>query len=213
MVQSGVRMNKIKEWYANRIAKEEISLAGWSRDFSQIMRFETTMRILDIVWGRAQYSVLDFGCGIGDFYNFHRERISNYLGIEFREEARAEMSKRQLTCLPCVPAIWNGAPFDVVVSNAAFGFKEQDPVEDLLQAIYAFRAKGVVVDFFSARRPYGPGMEGYTTFDPLQIVDGICLTTGWRKFIIDHLSMPHAFTVGVFSGPTEWDVREEFIKR
>ena len=98
---------------------------------------------------------------------------------------------------------------DVVVSNAAYGFKEQDPFSDLLQLQKVFKPLVIIVDFFSELRPYEPDdAEGYLAFHPHVMTEKLCEALGTHRFILDHSGMPHAFTLGLGFTETPWEKHE-----
>jgi SAM-dependent methyltransferase len=113
-------------------------------------------------------SVVDLGCGFGDYFRFLQERdiAVDYTGVDINPEL-VEIAR----------AKWPGARFDVrdaqidglpecdfVVSTSAFNLPLEhqdnyDFVADILRAAFAAARKGVAVDFLSTyvdyRSPHG----------------------------------------------------------
>lgn len=82
-------MNKnfkyIKNIYNKRFTNKSlnnISKQGWGTKKSQILRFQ----ILSNIGSLKNKSVLDIGCGMGDFFVFlKKKKISNYTGIDISD--------------------------------------------------------------------------------------------------------------------------------
>lgn len=221
-------MDKIKQWYADRVSRGELSIDGWSRDFSQELRWRANLQLMRMLTesnpSYATYAsksgklnVVDFGCGTGSFFFWHNLIFDKYVGIEMREDAfealernAASQPKRMQAFREIpkerVPGNWN-----VLICNAAYGFAEQDPVADMCALDKAFDPDVYLIDFFSTQRPYEPDMDGYRAFHPWSVCNELMRMLKIRRFVIDHAKMPHVFTVGLSKLPTPWEVEE--IKR
>lgn len=217
-------MRNVKKWYAERIDRGELNLSGWSRDFSQKLRWETNLRMMEAFLGwletKGPLAVVDFGCGTGGFLHFlmsNHVKVSKYYGIEMREDALSALKLASAKMkLGNVIAAMNEIPeefvvqTDVLVCNAAYGFKEQSPHRDLTKLKEVFKPRVMVVDFFSELRPYEPELDsGYLAYHPHVLTEKLCSILGTTRFILDHSMMPHAFTLGLGFDATPWSKEEK----
>jgi len=211
----------VLDWYDNRIDKGELSTSGWSRAYSQKLRFRKNVQIYRSFVKEGMFGmqkVVDFGCGTADFLKFLTKggylSVEEYVGIEIRSEARREAEialydekKTNGHITSEIPDGWH-MEMDLVVANAAYGFDNQNPVRDITKLVSVFKPKVIIVDFFSEMRPYEPNMDGYRAFDPFDLTRLLCNRLHSTRFILDHEAMPHAFTIGVGFDPTPWQEEE-----
>lgn len=103
-------------------------------------------------------SVLDLGCGFGDFRQYCRTRGLDigYTGVDINERLVEAARERfpDATFLACDIESADIAPHDWVVSSSAFNLKlrEQDNYEfaaSILRRCHALARKGVAVDFLT----------------------------------------------------------------
>jgi len=151
-----INKRKIVERYNERFRKFGVSietLNSGTEDRRQL-RFDI-LREVGIASGD---SVLDLGCGFGDFLLYCRNKglKVEYLGVDINPLLIAEARKRfpegrfevkdiQLDALPKV---------DYVISTSSFNVKLEKEdnykfAEDILRKSYALARKGVVIDFMS----------------------------------------------------------------
>jgi len=73
------------KFYKNALKKYGATAKGlnWHDDYSQIIRFEV---ILDMLGDINSSSLIDAGCGFGDFYEFVKEFDIEYIGYDIVEE-------------------------------------------------------------------------------------------------------------------------------
>ena len=78
------RINNDK-FYKNALKKHGATAKGlnWHDDYSQVTRFEVILEMLPDITGS---SIIDAGCGFGDFYEFIKEFDVSYLGYDIVEE-------------------------------------------------------------------------------------------------------------------------------
>lgn len=130
-----------------------------------------------------------------------------YFGIDIREDALGE-AKRRLFNIPGVQLdnhmVQSDEDWNVVVCNAAYGFKGQDPFSDFGNLNICYTPEMFVVDFFSPHRPYEPKGDGYVTWPPEVTAKGLMKVTGFRRWIVDHSFMPHAYTIVLIRGEFPW---------
>lgn len=73
-----------------------IKTLGWDNKENQFQRFESAVSLLDLT-GK---SVVDIGCGFGDFFEFLKTRkikIASYLGLDINDDLLAVAQKRHKT--------------------------------------------------------------------------------------------------------------------
>jgi SAM-dependent methyltransferase len=212
----GGDVDKVKKWYEDRIEKGELNLDGWHAQHSQKIRWLATIDMIRHFTGRTRsLKLVDFGCGTGSFFFQFCGRLTEYIGIEIRDDAREkalEWSRinERMTILEKVPKKYT-RKVDVFVSNAAHGFWEQDPIKDMLAVKKAFEPDLYVIDLFSKLRPHEPpeGMDGYRPFDPWQFTHKAMKRLGCTRWMLDHSRMPHVFTAAMATGKTEWEEEED----
>src|SRR3954449_9883431 len=101
-------------------------------------RFAELTRIGEL----AGHSVVDVGCGVGDFYTYLREHVHplDYLGIdlmdEMAERAAARFPEAQFSARD-VLAHGLGDEFDYVLLSAVFNDPMDDPTAYLLDVVSA----------------------------------------------------------------------------
>jgi len=206
-------MKAVRQWYRKRIARGELTLSGWSRRHSQLLRFEANRIYMERFLPQGKWSVADFWCGTADFRLFMGSRISTYCGIEMRRDAR-DFAKAFYQNTPgtlILQEVPETSPFgdaDVLVANAVYGFDCQDPVSDFKALATVFKPRLVIADFFSRLRDCEPGVDGYRPFDPAALADEMRRAIGWKRFVVDHSFMPHVFTLVLIKGETPWEKKE-----
>lgn len=115
--------------------------------------------ILTDVGVKSGDSVLDLGCGYGDYYLFLKNRFESfkYLGIDINPKLIEFATNRFSAADFKVLDIQTEEPgrFDYVVSTSSFNLKlsessNYDFVEDILKKSFDVGRKGVAVDFLSS---------------------------------------------------------------
>lgn len=143
----------------------DVKSLGWGSVEQQRYRFEQTLTYPELFSGR---SVLDIGCGFGDYLDFLDESafpIQDYLGLDINPQLIGEAEKRHAgragarfevrNLLADAPA---GAPVaDVGVMLGLLNFKLGGGVDNLtysrmmMERAFAMVGEALVVDFLSAR--------------------------------------------------------------
>jgi len=167
---------------------------NWGSAAAQERRFEVLAAVGDL----AGASVLDVGCGLGDFYGWQRRRglAVNYVGVDLTpglvDAARTRFPEAEFRVADVFTD--DGAEFDFVIASGIFYLRQHEPERFLEQAVarmFARCRRGVAfnsLSTWSARQDAG---EFYA--DPLRTVD-YCRTLTPRV-VLRHDYHPGDFTV------------------
>ncbi|TAJ12222.1 class I SAM-dependent methyltransferase [Marinilabiliaceae bacterium JC017] len=153
---------------------------GWKNDHSQQVRYEMLVDIGDL----NGCSVLDPGCGYGDFLSYLDERFNqvDYTGLdlvpEFLEEAAHQYAKRKncrfylgdfsRIALPRV---------DYVLASGAFGYKTEDLtyVVRCIDRFYRTAEKGIAFNMLEREKfPDHPLLTGHRRDEVMAFCNTIC---------------------------------------
>ena len=199
-------------WYAERVRAHGYDYRGlgFGRRSSQEKRFEALLHLGDLD-GR---SVLDVGCGFGDFLVFLLERgiEVDYTGIDVCEPMITRCRERfgagegrfvRADLLDFDPA----QKFDYVVASGLFGLDAADAHErmrPMVEKLFALAGRGVAMNFLSTRSPTRTDDRIYV--DPPKALEaGLVLTPAAR---IDHTYLPNDFTLYLYPKPA-WTAADE----
>ena len=154
---------------------------GWGSEESQKVRF----RVLAGVGEMRGSSILDVGCGFGDFLKYlwwTGVRPESYVGIDMMEKTISEAWKIhaadrehaaenvRFTCGNFLE--WESPErFDYVIASGIFSIKTADwrsNVEEVLGKMYSMADRGVAVNFLSAM--HEPKIETSMYAEPREIL-------------------------------------------
>lgn len=191
------------ERYTDRFLKNGYSpeSLGWGKQNKESIRFQ----ILREIGIGPQDSVLDVGCGFGDFrkYLLSKNWNGKYVGVDIVEalltEARQQQPDIEVYNLDIQEKNTELDKFDFVVSSGVFNFKLEGEdnyefIESLIKSMFEIAEKGVAVDFLSSYVDF----QGASTFhsDPGKIIQ-ICKSISKRiKVRLDY--MPYEFAVYIY---------------
>ncbi len=150
-------------------------------------------------------SVLDVGCGFGDFAAWcaTQSLAVDYTGIDMTprmiELAQARLPAQSfrtadLFSLPLPPA---GRAYDYVVASGIFAKREEDPegyLRDAVARMFALCASAVAFNVLSTWAPASAGGEYHA--DPLRTLDYCRRLTPWS--VLRHDYHPRDFTVYLY---------------
>jgi ubiquinone/menaquinone biosynthesis C-methylase UbiE len=118
-------------------------------------------------------SILDLGCGFGDFYEFLNETLGsgnfNYTGIDINSKiidiARERFPTVDFRTSDILEEGLN-EKFDFIVSTSSFNLKLNDIdnyefIQNLLNVCYKSSSKGVAIDFLSDYVDFKPTPEAF----------------------------------------------------
>jgi len=186
-------LNKIYEPYVKYATLGSVESLGWSSEDVQQIRF----KIISEIGIENSDSVLDVGCGYGDFSYHVGER---YLGIDMRDYA-VEMAREKYKLRNFKP----GSVFDVhgsfdwIVASGIFSFNYDNWEVDTITTIkkmYELANKGVAVNFLSAKDDLDTIGELRHEF-PGFVIDKIIMPIS-NKFTLRHDYGLEDFTVYLY---------------
>jgi SAM-dependent methyltransferase len=188
-------LERVSAYYGERYRLHGDSARGmdWKDEASQRLRFEVLARYVD--WS-SEPSVLDVGCGNGEFLAFCRERglPVRYWGIdvcpEMVEACRRRFGPDAAGLASPADLAGLGWTFDYAVASGTFNVKQDaDAAEwgryfrDSVVRMFAASRIATVVNVMSARVDY--------RYDHLYYIDpaeapGLADLCGTRRFVMDH---------------------------
>ena len=194
-----------QRWYASKVSQYGYDHRGlgFRNRSSQEKRFEALMTLGDF----EGQSVLDVGCGFGDFLTFLEQRGVSpvYSGIDVCEP----MVERCRECFPLHCENFHRADvldyqpahtYDYVVASGLFGLDSpgaRERIVPTLERMFSWCRKGVAVNFLSTR--YDNPMEGRVYIDPAKALEAaLALTPAVR---LDHDYLPNDFTLHLLRVP------------
>jgi len=181
---------------------------GFGRRSSQERRFGA----LAAVGSFHGASVLDVGCGFGDFLAWLRARgvQPRYTGLDLTasmiERCRRRFSDGDARFVVGDALTWQpdpGAQYDYVIASGIFGYHAKDTrarIQPTLERLFGIAGTGIAVNFLSGCAPTrSPGRLYVHPADVLQYA--LRLTPAVR---LDHTYMPNDFTLCMYRTPA-WE--------
>ncbi|MGE5615529.1 MAG: class I SAM-dependent methyltransferase [Bacillota bacterium] len=206
MLTSASRPESARLWYEEKVRRYGFDHRGlgFRNRSSQEKRFEALARLGDFE-GR---SVLDAGCGFGDFLAFLEERDlqATYTGIDMcapmieRCRERFPMSEGRFHVAD-VMEYQPQACFDFVIASGIFGLDAEgarERVRPTLERMFRWCRLGMAVNFLSARAPEKVPARLYV--DPADALEwAFALAPAVR---LDHGYLPNDFTLLLHRNPS-----------
>lgn len=157
-------------------------------------------------------SVLDLGCGLGDFYEYLGSRSihTTYTGYDISPELVARAAERFPEVEFEVRDIQREGiprPFDYIISSQAFNYRLQheenfEMVKDVLRQCLGNARKGVVCDFLSSYVDY---REDHLYYYPPEEVLRFCKTLT-KRVLLRHDYPLFEFAVYLYPDFQSWNV-------
>ncbi len=151
-------------------------------------------------------SILDVGCGFGDFYGFLREKkilFKSYLGVDISDKMiTIAMRKFPDACFDVEDLLIEpsaGASFDFVVASGIFPLETpywKEITESTLHRMYDLCRIGVGVNFLSSFTTGKKFARSHYT-NPGDMVDFVCQNLSPR-IILRHDYRPNDFTLYIY---------------
>lgn len=167
---------RINERYNKRIAVHgnNIKALASGTEERRKMRFD----VLTEIGIEKNSSVLDLGCGYGDYYQYLQQNqfLCNYTGIDINENlinfARNRFPETNFKVLDIQNE--NPGDFDFVVSTSCFnlqlsGESNYNFIEDIFRKCYAVAKKGVAIDFLSSYVDFKGNPEEAFYYEPERV--------------------------------------------
>lgn len=194
-------MNSLIMFYDKKVKRygDEICSVAWGSRRSQRRRFEVLTQIADLNGA----SVLDIGCGLGDFYNWLIRRYKKicYTGIDITDSmidiASSKYKKAKFEIKNILDLKRSSGFYDYVFASGIFNRKVQGHekyVKSVIRHMFHLAKKGMAFNVMSSKADFKNMSEYYA--DAGEILD-FCLTLS-RKVILRHDYMTHDFTVYLY---------------
>lgn len=191
--------NKIEQFYNAQLHAHgpNVKALNWNDVFTQYTRFKVLSEIGKI----DGKSILDYGCGLGDFYKYLSMRFKNfqYTGIDITEE----FIKRASASHPDVEFIQGDIGqiaernFDYIFASGVFSYNVDDAKEkyfDLIQKLFAIAEIGFAFNMLDADFQKTKGV--YLSYSKEEVASQVGkLSTNYK--IIDGY-LPNDFTVFLY---------------
>ena len=192
-------------WYEDKVRRfgfDHRGLGFRSRS-SQEKRFEALLSLGDFDGA----SVLDVGCGFGDFLHFLRSRDihPDYTGLDICEPMIARCRERfegeaATFIVADVRQHQPARTYDFVVASGIFGLDApgtRERIEPTLRRIHDWGRQGCAANFLSGLAPIHA--EGRVYVDPAEMLRlGLTLAPAAR---LDHSYLPNDFTLYLYPQP------------
>jgi SAM-dependent methyltransferase len=154
---------RYESYFKGRFAQFGVDVRSlWGGAASQRQRFEILSEVTDL----NERTVLDVGCGFGDFYGFLTRdkglRLKKYVGLDLTQDFIGEAVHRYATAPQASFAkvdflSWSGdEEFDVAVASGIFFLpseKWEDYVLVVCQKMFRHARRGIAVNFLSTCSP------------------------------------------------------------
>ncbi len=180
-----------------------INIMGYGSELSQDIRFRTLFKVGDM----TEKTILDVGCGRGDFavkLARHGIKYRNYLGTDIvpemieiakRENTSKNIEFKVLDILNCKEKL----SFDYVIMCGPLNLKTphtEETAKKLIRRAYEIAKIGVAFNMTSTLGDEDKKTEHTHYFDPFDTLRYCATMTRNLKF--DHTYLPHDFTVFMY---------------
>ena len=209
MPMSALRPESARLWYEEKVRQHGFDHRGlgFRNRSSQEKRFEALATLGDF----DAHSLLDVGCGFGDFLAFLNERNVRpvYTGLDvcapMIERCQQRFSvKDGIFVVADVMEYRAHSSFDFVVASGIFGLDAQGVLERIrptLERMFSWCRIGMAVNFLSARASEQAAARLY--IEPSQALEwAFALTPAVR---LDHGYLPNDFTLFLHRSPSWLD--------
>ncbi|AFM05851.1 methyltransferase family protein [Bernardetia litoralis DSM 6794] len=188
------------DFYSDLIKKHDLDVKSlnWGSKQSQEMRFELFSQLDNL----NKKSILDIGCGLGDFYDWLEKNNlkTNYKGIDITpkmiEKAKERFPNANFEVKNVLERNEN-QKYDYVVASGIFYLVEQKPFEfmkKMIQKMFEMAEKGIAFNSLSSWADQKHENEFYA--NPSEVVD-FCRTLS-RKVVLKHHYHPADFTIYLY---------------
>ena len=175
-------IKKVSDYYTKKIIENGVSANGvdWNGKESQYLRFEQLSKVLE--WHlNSKISLIDFGCGYGEFINFLRTKNAEfaYFGLDISEKMLEEARKQHnQTNLQFFRKIEDCGERDFLIASGVFNVRDKfsdadwkEYIEQNLQVFNQFAKKGFAFNMLTSYSDK-PFMKDYLYYaNPLYFFD------------------------------------------
>jgi SAM-dependent methyltransferase len=180
---------------------------GFRNALAQKIRFEAATRVM---YPDGDFSVLDFGCGLGNMSE-HLPSRAKYTGLDVLDEmivgARERYPGMRFHSGTLNELHDAGERFDVVYGCGLWGEKfhdrQHEEIFDFLRVMWDMCDHSIM---FTVPSRYSDKDDGWrVTFTP-ELMFGWCHSQLGERVMVDHTFLPHVFAVYVYKQPSDWRV-------
>jgi cyclopropane fatty-acyl-phospholipid synthase-like methyltransferase len=201
-----VNLDEVAEYYRDKLQRFGGTAQGmdWKNEETQLLRFEVISRYIDF---SSNPSVLDVGCGNGEFYNYcaARKLNINYKGIDVVPEMvklANERFKKNIAQVSGLTDLSASEQFDYVIASGTFNTKlTSDEAEyekyfyENIDCMYKHAKRAAIFNCMTSHVDY--------RYDRLYYADIAALgeyavKNLSRHFIIDHSYPLYEMTMAIF---------------
>lgn len=171
-----------------------------SLDWGSVSSQEKRFKILSQIGIKNNDSVLDVGCGLGDFYGWAHDNGLNrieYKGIDITpaliDAAREKYPKADFQVMNILDTSWTTTAHYVIASGI-FAKRKHDALSfatAMITRLYETASKGIAFNSLSTLST--ELSEGDTAFDPYEIAEFCRTLSPWVVLRMDY--HPHDFTI------------------
>jgi SAM-dependent methyltransferase len=188
--------------YSKRLVKfgPAVQALGWRDEAQQKLRFQIFLECLEI---DDNTSILDVGCGFGDFYNYLKIKNKTFIyeGCDISPEiidvARKTNQNIKFQVCDLRDGVYLNQSFDYVCVSGIFNYKISDNetfLRETLIAAYSICKRGVIVNMTTDKVDFKDSLLYY--YNPGSVIDFCSSLT--RRLIIRHDYPLFEFTIGLY---------------
>jgi SAM-dependent methyltransferase len=171
----------IREYFTKRIEQHGASPKGvdWNTSDAQELRFH---QVLNVVNAPGHFSITDWGCGYGGFFDYLVKRTTDvdYVGFDITPSVLEQAKK---THSSAANASWVGRaedlkPSDYVIAAGVYNIKFETQNDDWhtyvleqLKTMFALATRGIAVTFLTAYSDPPKQRPDLFYADPLRLFD------------------------------------------
>lgn len=199
-----IKFNEMTKYYKKLYEKHGIShkSLGWHKGNQFLRFFQLTKE-----WNLDNSSILDVGCGFGDFNTYlKKNNVKNYhyLGIDindnFIKESKKRYSENHIKFIKGDFLKTNlNMKFDYTIASGTFNYKIKgidcyDYIHKIMKKMYKITEKAFSIDFLSNKVDYAHTHN--FNYDPIKILNiSYCFS---KKIILNNSVFPFEFNIVVY---------------
>jgi len=177
---------RVSNFYTDLLHKNGVNDAqtlNWTNKRNQLVRFDTLTKIGDL----QNKKILDFGCGLGDLYDFLQSNkiITDYHGIDITPEFIEEAKKKYPNGKFLLGDIFDvKEKYDYVFASGSLSFKVKDNdnfYKSIVKKLYEIADTGVAFNMLDER--YYSGDEIYAVYNAEDMLE-FCKTFSAKTYLI-----------------------------
>jgi len=201
-----VNLDEVADYYRDKLQRFGATAQGmdWKNEETQLLRFAIISRYIDF---SSNPSILDVGCGNGEYYNYcaSRKLNINYKGIDVVPEMvtianqRFHKSIAQVSNLTGLP---DEEQFDYVIASGTFNTKltsDEQQYEkyfyENIDCMFRHAKRAIIFNCMTSHVDYRYDRLYYADIEALS---GYAVKNLSRHFIVDHSYPLYELTMAIF---------------